>query len=49
LERLSVGLGYRFGDPLMLKVEYSPEWGQTLATSPRDGANLFSSELGLKF
>jgi len=49
LERLSVGLGYRFEDPLVLKVEYSPEWGQTLSSGPRDGADLFSTELGLKF
>jgi hypothetical protein len=49
LERLSVGLGYRFGDPLVLKVEYSPEWGQTVSSGPRDGENLFSSELGFKF
>ena len=49
LERLSVGLGYRWGDPLLLKVEYSPEWGQTVSAGPRAGENLFSTELGLKF
>jgi len=49
LERLSVGLGYRFADPLVFKIEYSPEWGSTVSSGSRDEANLFSSELGLKF
>jgi len=49
LERLSLGLGYRFADPLVLKMEYSPEWGSTLSAGNRDDANLFSTELGLKF
>ncbi len=29
LHRLSVGFGYRFGPPLVLKLEYSWEWGHT--------------------
>lgn len=49
LQRLSVGAGYRFGDPVVLKVEYSPEWGRTAAGGGRGDEDLFSTELGLKF
>jgi len=49
LERLSVGLGYQFGSPLVLKVEYSAESGHTVTGESRDREDLFSSELGLKF
>jgi uncharacterized coiled-coil protein SlyX len=49
LNRLSLGLDYRFGPPLVLKLEYSPEWGQTLTGQTRDHENLLSSEVGVKF
>lgn len=49
LTRLSIGLDYRFGPPLVLKLEYSPEWGRTLAGGNRNGEDLLSTELGVKF
>ena len=49
LERLSVGLGYQFGPPLVFKLEYSAESGHTVTGESRDREDLFSSELGLKF
>jgi uncharacterized coiled-coil protein SlyX len=49
LERLSVGLGYRIGPPLVLKVEYSWNTGHLLGGERRDGENFFGSEIGLKF
>ncbi|HZZ58566.1 MAG TPA: hypothetical protein VFE31_12105 [Opitutaceae bacterium] len=49
LERLSLGLGYRFADPLLLKVDFSQEWGRTIGEGDRDGENLFGTELGVKF
>ena len=50
LSRLSVGLGYQFSPPVVLKVDFSPEWGRTLlGDDKRDQENLFSTELGLKF
>ncbi len=49
LSRLSVGLDYRFGPPLVLKLEYSPEWGQTLAGQKRNHEDVLSTELGVKF
>ncbi len=49
LTRLSLGLDYRFGPPLVLKLEYSPEWGRLLAGPRRNNEDLLSSELGVKF
>jgi hypothetical protein len=49
LERMSVGLGYQFGPPLVFKAEYSLESGHTVTGESRDRENLFSTELGLKF
>lgn len=49
LRRLSVGFGYRFGPPLVLKLEYSWEWGHTTAGESRDHENFFGAEVGLKF
>ena len=34
LRRFSVGFGYRFGPPLVVKLEYSWEWGHQLMASP---------------
>ncbi len=49
LSRLSVGLGYQFSPPVVLKFDFSPEWGQTSSGDSRDQENQFSTELGLKF
>lgn len=49
LRRTSVGLGYRFGDPLVLKVEYTWENGRTTTGLRRDKENFFGTELGMKF
>lgn len=49
LSRLSLGLDYRFGPPLVLKVEYSPEWGHTLEGTSRNNEDILSTELGVKF
>lgn len=49
LRRLSVGFGYRFGPPLVLKLEYSWEWGRMLNGDSRDNENFFGAEVGLKF
>jgi len=49
LQRFSFGLGYRFGPPLVLKLEYSWEWGHTLAGESRDDENFFGAEVGLRF
>ena len=49
LRRLSLGFGYRFGPPLVLKLEYSWEWGRMLSGAARDQENFFGAEIGLKF
>lgn len=48
LERLGLGLGWRIGPPLVLKFEYTFEWGQQTDGSRRDGENFIGTELGLK-
>jgi hypothetical protein len=49
LSRLSMGLAYQVGPPVVLKVDFSPEWGQTTTGDERNQENLFSTELGVKF
>ena len=49
LSRVSVGLGYRIGPPLVLKLEYTYEWGHQTNGAKRDQENFLGSELGLKF
>lgn len=49
LYRLSMGFGYQFGPPLVLKMDFSPEWGRTSTGENRSEENLFSAELGMKF
>jgi len=49
LSRLSMGLAYQVGPPVVLKVDFSPEWGETTSGDQRDQENLFSTELGVKF
>ena len=49
LERLSLGLGYRIGPPLVLKFEYGLETGRTTTGAKRDHEDFISTEVGLKF
>lgn len=49
LRRTSVGFGYRFGEPLVLKLEYTWESGRMLSGASRDHENFFGSEIGVKF
>jgi hypothetical protein len=49
LERLSLGFGYRFGPPLVLKFEYALERGRVAGGGDRDHEDLLSTEIGLKF
>ncbi len=49
LRRFSLGLGYRFGPPLVLKFEYTWEWGRTTTGDSRDHEDFFGTEIGLKF
>lgn len=49
LRRTSVGLGYRFGEPLVLKLEYTWESGRMLSGARRDREDFFGSEIGVKF
>jgi FtsZ-binding cell division protein ZapB len=47
--RLSLGLGYRFNDHLLLKVEYAFEQGRLSTGGFRDHENLFAAEAAFKF
>jgi hypothetical protein len=50
LERLSLGVGYRFGPPLVWKFEYSWEFGHLADGTSRSGdTNMLSTELGMRF
>lgn len=49
LKRFSLGFGYRFGPPLVLKFEYTWEWGRTTTGDARDHEDFFGTEIGLKF
>ena len=49
LRRTSIGFGYRFGPPLVLKLEYAWESGRTTTGAPRDKEDFFGTELGVKF
>ncbi len=49
LERFTFGIGYRFGPPLVWKLDYSWEDGRTTTGEKRDEENLFSTEIALKF
>lgn len=49
LRRLSLGLGYRFGPPLVWKVEYSRETGRLVNGTKRTDADMLSSLLGVRF
>jgi FtsZ-binding cell division protein ZapB len=47
--RLSLGLGYRFNEHLLLKVEYAFEQGRLSTGGLRDHEDLFAAELAFKF
>lgn len=49
LRRFSLGLGYRFAAPLVLKFEYAWESGREKNGEARDGENFFGSELAVRF
>ena len=49
LERLSLGLGYRLGPPLVLKFEYGLENRRVASDAKRDHEDFISTEVGLKF
>jgi uncharacterized coiled-coil protein SlyX len=49
LWRLSLGLGYRFSENLLLKAEYSFEGGHDVGGGNRDHENFFGTEAAFKF
>ena len=49
LQRLSLGLGYRFSDPFVWKVEYSWEDGTLLNGTKRNDEDMLSGVLGIRF
>jgi len=49
LWRLSLGVGYRFSENLVLKTEYSIERGNTLSGDSRDHEDMFSAVAAFKF
>jgi hypothetical protein len=49
LQRLSLGLGYRFAEPLVWKIEYTWETGHLVSGVKRNDEDMLSSILGLKF
>ncbi|HND61887.1 MAG TPA: hypothetical protein PLB90_10450 [Opitutaceae bacterium] len=49
LRRLSVGFGYRFGPPLVLKLEYTWEDGRMVNGTSRDREDFFGAQVGVRF
>lgn len=49
LRRFSLGVGYRFGDPLVVKFEYAWESGRTTLGLKRDQEDFLGGEVGMKF
>lgn len=49
LWRLSLGLGYRFSDHLVVKTEYTFEQGKELGGESRDHENFFGTEAAFQF
>ena len=49
LRRLSLGFGYRFGPPLVLKLEYTWEDSRMINGAPRDHEDFFGAQVGMKF
>jgi len=49
LWRLSLGLGYRFSDRLIVKTEYSFERGKEVGGDARDEEDFFGTEAAFRF
>ena len=49
LWRLSLGIGYRFSDRLIIKTEYSFEGGEEVNGDSRNEDNFFGTEVAFKF
>ncbi len=50
LERLSLGVGYRFAAPLVWKFDYSWEYGRLMNGASRSGEdNMLSTEIAMRF
>lgn len=49
LRRLSLGVGYRLGESLVLKAEYTRESGRMLSGAPRDQEDFLGGEVAVKF
>ena len=49
LRRLSLGVGYRFAEPFLWKLEYSWEHGRFINGVARENEDMFATEIGLKF
>jgi hypothetical protein len=49
VQRLTAGLRYQFGPPLVWKIEYSRETAETITGAERGDTDLFASQLGVKF
>ena len=49
IDRLSLGFGYRFGPPLLVKFEFTRERGRLLNGSVRDHEDFLGAEVALKF
>ncbi|MEI9864990.1 MAG: hypothetical protein WDN00_10625 [Limisphaerales bacterium] len=49
LWRLSLGIGYRFSDRLIIKTEYAFEQGRQVNGDSRDNENFFGTEVAFKF
>ena len=49
LRRLSVGLGWRIGPPLVWKIEYTRERGRMTTGAARDDEDFVGSEIGVRF
>jgi hypothetical protein len=49
LWRLSLGLGYEFGDHLVLKAEYMFEQGELSTVGPRNHENMVAADAAFKF
>jgi hypothetical protein len=49
LHRFSLGLGYRFGPPLVWKLEYNWEDGRLINGTARENTGLLSTELAMRF
>jgi long-subunit fatty acid transport protein len=46
---LSLGIGYRFSEQLVVKVEYSLTGGDTAGGQPRNNEDFFGTQVAFKF